>query len=85
VGGHPRATGLLFVAWIFWGVSCATVLYSHFSSVVAHNEAITAFDKNGEPDIAANKLTKILNALSGTLFVLGLLVFGFFAYINLSK
>lgn len=83
IGGHPHSTGLLLVAWACWGVSCATVLYSHFSSVAAHNEAIAALDENREPDIASNKLTKCLNAISGALFLIGLILFCIFAYCNL--
>lgn len=83
VGTHPRATVLLFTAWICWGISCATVLYSHFSSVAAHNEAIATLDEDREPDIASDKLTRLLNVGSGALFLLGLLLFGLFAYINL--
>ena len=83
VGGHPVSLRLLLVAWICWGISCATVLYSHFSSVAAHNEAIAALDENREPNIGSDKATKILNLVSGALFLLGLLLFCVFAYINL--
>jgi hypothetical protein len=83
VGGHPVLLRLLLVAWICWGISCATVLYSHFSSVAAHNEAIAALDENREPNIGSDKATKILNLVSGALFLLGLLLFCVFAYINL--
>jgi hypothetical protein len=83
VGSHPASTRLLLLAWICWGVSCATVLYSHFSSVAAHKEAIAALDEDREPNIASNKLTKILNIGSGALFLLGLLLFCLFAYSNL--
>jgi hypothetical protein len=83
VGGRALCMPLLFIAWFFWGLSCASVLYSHYSSVVAHNEAIAAYDQDGEPDIASNKLTKVLNLLSGGLFLLGLLAFCLFAYVNI--
>jgi hypothetical protein len=83
VGGHPRVTWLLFTAWACWGISCAAVLYSHFSSVAAHKEAIAALDENREPEIGSNKATKIFNIVSGAVFLLGLLFFCVFAYINL--
>lgn len=82
VGGHASCMPLLFISWVCWGISCASVLYSHFSSVVAHNEAIDAIDNNREPDIASDKLTTVLNRASGGLFLLGLLLFCVFAYLN---
>src|SRR5262245_25066253 len=36
IGGPPIAMWLLVLAWIAWAVSCAAILYSHFSSVAAH-------------------------------------------------
>jgi hypothetical protein len=83
LGGHPVSTAFLLLAWICWGVSCATVLYSHFSSVAAHNEAIAALDADREPNEGSNKVTKILNIVSGALFLFGLLFFCVFAYSNL--
>jgi hypothetical protein len=83
VGGQPHGKALLFWAWICWGLSCATVLYSHFASVAAHNEAIAALDEDREPDQASDKATKSLNIGSGALFLIGLLLFGLFAYRNL--
>ena len=74
---------LLMIAWIFWGISCASVLYSHFASVSAHDESIDALDNRREPDIASNKITGLLNRLSGIFFMAGLLLFCAFAYSNI--
>ena len=82
VGGHASGMPLLLISWVCWGISCASVLYSHYSSVVAHNEAIDAIDNEREPDIASDKLTGVLNRVSGGLFLLGLLFFCVFAYVN---
>jgi hypothetical protein len=83
IGAHPHSTGLLMTAWVCWGVGCAAVLYSHFASVTAHNEAIAALDEDREPDKGSDKVTMGLNFASGALFVVGLLLFGLFAYSNL--
>jgi len=83
VGAHPHVMGLLLAAWACWATSCAAVLYSHFSSVAAHNEAIAALDVDRKPNIGSNKVTKFLNRGSGVLFLIGLIVFCVFAYVNL--
>jgi hypothetical protein len=74
---------LLMVAWICWGISCASVLYSHFASVSAHDESIAALDDEREPDIASNKMTGFLNVTSGVFFLVGLVLFCVFAYCNI--
>ena len=84
VGDPKQAQWMPFLmaAWILWGISCASVLYSHFASVAAHDESISALDERREPDIASNKITGILNCLSGIFFLAGLLFFCAFAYTN---
>jgi hypothetical protein len=87
VGGanHAQWMPLAVFAWFFWGISCASVLYSHFSSVVAHDEWIDALDNNREPDIASDKLTRCFNVASGVLFLLGAFFFCLFTYINIAS
>jgi len=74
----------LMIAWALWAISCGLVLYSHFASVTAHDEAIAALDDNRLPSKAADKLTALFNVLSGVGFLIGLLFFALFAYANLA-
>ena len=85
VRGEPHVVWLLTIAWACWGISCACILYSHFASVLAHREAIAAWDENREAEQALDKVTNSLNAASGGLFLLGLLLFCTFALYNLNR
>ena len=62
-------------AWIFWGISIASVVSSYFSSRYALGIAIDQTDKgnySGGVGGCAAKFTKLANAVSGIFFVLGI-------------
>lgn len=74
----------LIGAWISWGLSTAAVLFSFYTSRNALRKAIEALDDDKEDDNnAQDRLTTVLNALSGTFFLLGLVFMIVFVKNNL--
>lgn len=74
----------LIGAWISWGLSTAAVLFSFYTSRTALRKAIEALDEDKENDHNTHdRLTTVLNALSGTFFLLGLVFMIVFVKNNL--
>jgi hypothetical protein len=83
---HPAHSCLLLTAWILWGVSCASVLVSYYTSSIALSIAIDRVDREppGKSLTGAfDVITKILNAVSGLGFLIGLAFFCYFVAANL--
>jgi hypothetical protein len=87
IGSDANYDGWLLAAWLLWGVSCASVLISYYTSAMALRKEISDFDADPErerlfslPDL----LTNVLNAVSGSCFLCGLFCFCWFASGNLS-
>jgi len=88
VGPHSIVcSGLLFAAWLLWGVSVCFVLVSFLSSAFAQRHAITKVDSG---QIHSSHLggwfdtvTLVLNIGSGFFFVVGVILFGLFSYRNM--
>src|SRR5947208_1345484 len=88
VGAQAAHSWLLIASWVLWGISCASVLVSYYTSGIAFSKEIEDFDKNPAGDRAISVpdvITKLLNAVGGGLFLIGLLCFCWFAAINLSR
>ena len=73
----------LIAAWICWALSVSCVLISFYTSKQAMSKAIYDFDENIEEHNKSNTATSILNFLSGTFFVLGLIFIIIFVKKNL--
>lgn len=95
VGNHPIAhKGLLFTAWISWGLSISLVLSSYFTSHLALCKSIDQID-NAVRNSNINQIytqraggrfsliTSILNAVGGLLFFVGILFIAVFVWHNL--
>lgn len=88
IGAAPvRYSGLLLAAWICWGVSISSVLFSFFASNLALRRAITQVDAEktyvervgGKFDL----ITAVLNVLGGVLFLAGVILIAFLVWYNL--
>lgn len=83
----PTAMVFLFAAWVCWGLSLASVLYSFYSSNLALRKAISQADRGTiseqQPGGAYDVTTAILNGASGILFLAGIFLFVYFAYANM--
>jgi hypothetical protein len=78
---------LLFAAWICWGVSVTSVLFSFFASNLALRRAIAQVDSDKAyvESIGGilSKITAILNVLGGILFFAGVIFIALFVMYNL--
>ena len=88
VGTAPiLRTGFLLVAWICWGMSITSVLFSFFLSHLALRRAITQVDAGKAYDEHVggryDSATAILNVLGGILFFLGVILIALFVWYNL--
>lgn len=88
VGSAPITNpSLLFLAWISWGLSVLWVLISYFTSNLALRKAIKQVDsdsiRSSKPGGIADTLTAICNALSGILFIIGVVFISIFVWRNL--
>lgn len=77
---------LLLYAWVCWALSISFTLISFFTSIVTCKRAVTLYDK-GERDPKklggfSDKITYSLNALSGLLFLVGILLMITFVFKN---
>ncbi len=81
---HPH---LLLLAWVVWGVSVACVLGSFYFSNLAFRHAIAQVDAGTiyaqPPGGSSRRLTAVLNAFGGLLFLIGVLLIVGFAFYNL--
>jgi len=78
VGGQALAQPIwLCVAWIVWGLSVTSVLASFYFSHIALRKTIKQIDENTEslykktPGGVFTRVTQVLNALGGLLFLTG--------------
>ena len=88
VGTDPISNpSLLILAWICWVISMTSVLYSFYVSNRAFRKAIDQaykghiFDEH--PGGVFEKITNVLNVLSGSLFVVGLILIIIFVNYNI--
>lgn len=88
VGSAPiNLTSCLLGAWICWGVSVTSVLFSFLASNLALRRAISRVDAEetyaervgGNFDL----VTAILNVLGGVLFLVGVILIALFVWYNL--
>lgn len=81
---YPR---LLLVSWILWGVSTTCVLASFYFSQQAVRMAIAQVDSDQiydqTPGRWCTRVTAVLNALGGLLFLTGVILMGVFVSCNL--
>jgi hypothetical protein len=88
IGNDPiRGMPLLVAAWVCWVISLGAVLLSFYSSSRALQKVVNAMDR-GEalaemPGGRLDQLTGWLNAVSGVLLVVGVVVIIWFALLNL--
>ena len=84
----PVLTWTVIAAWSFWAASLMSVVISHFLSRMALRKAILQADKGdfteGVGGCAA-KATQIFNAISGILFVIGIVLFIIFSANNIGS
>jgi len=81
---HAKHSVLLFLAWFSWGTAIAACLYSFLSSSMAMESQISKLDNGDEPVPGVlDQITRVLNYVSGILFVAGLGLFSIFTFCNL--
>ena len=82
-------SGCLLAAWILWALSIALVLTSYFTSAQALRRALTDTDEKAIYITLAQShwatATKVLNALAGICFLVGVLLLVTFVSFNLPK
>lgn len=89
VGGRPIAAHwLLMAAWGLWAASIASVLLSYYVGSALYRKSIDQVDDGtihlvNEPGGWLNKAALVLNILSGSLFVLGVVAMMLFVSRNL--
>ena len=88
VGSDPLSYSyILILAWSCWLISMAFVLYSYFMSNRAFRKAIDQAYKGKiyeeHPGGIFEKITDLLNILSGSLFVVGLILIIIFVSQNI--
>jgi hypothetical protein len=78
---------LLFAAWLCWGASISSALASYHTSCLALRRAIAQVDSgrigSERPGGPSAIVTLILNAVSGSLFLVGLIFMIIFAASNM--
>lgn len=89
VGGRPIAAHwLLMAAWGLWAASIASVLLSYYVGSALYRKSIDQVDDGtihlvNEPGGWLNKTALVLNILSGSLFILGVVAMMVFVRQNL--
>lgn len=88
IGDQPAVySWALLSAWIAWGFSVTCVLASYFVSQIALRHAIKQVDDNKifeqSPGGIYSKITAVLNAFGGLLFLLGVVLMVMFAALNM--
>jgi hypothetical protein len=88
VGNKPLTNpDWLLCAWIAWGISVASVLASFYFSQRALRHAIKQVDQNRiyeqTPGRMYSRITSVLNAIGGVLFLVGVILIVMFAGKNL--
>lgn len=87
-----RTPGLLIAAWIIWGMSIVSVLFSYQFSVLAMRKAVDQLDESRRTGVPIdpeefggfyNKWTWALNFTGGALFLVGVMLLGIFVSKNL--
>jgi len=85
---EPTIVWALVTAWAIWAASICAVIGSYFSSRMALRNAILRHDQKKKDkiiDSCSAKLTSFLNAVSGILFVVGIIFFIIFSANNLGE
>lgn len=90
IGDGPVAVpNLLLLSWILWATSIVSVLASYFFSHLSLRYAIKQVDKkmiyDERPGGWYDKVTAILNACGGLLFLFGVIAIAYFVSCNISK
>jgi len=88
VGEGPIvAPGFLYWAWICWGASMASILVSFYTSHLALRREIRNLSEGktieDTPGGIFDKITAILNPLSGVLLIVGIILIALFVANNL--
>ncbi len=88
ITGSPKAVGWLFTSWIAWGCTISMSLVAFYLTIKSFAKSITKLDKEPEsmfknPFNTYDKTVKVLNLLSLTGFIIGLITIGIFVKINL--
>jgi hypothetical protein len=88
IGTDPiQISGLLFSAWICWGLSVTSVLLSYYTSNLALRKAIKQVDEgkiyDERPGKCFDVITAVLNLLGAILFFAGVVLITIFVAFNL--
>jgi hypothetical protein len=88
IGTDPiQNAGLLFSAWICWGLSVTSVLLSYYTSNLALRKAIKQVDdgkiRGERPGKCFDMITAVLNLLGAILFFAGVILMTIFVALNL--
>jgi hypothetical protein len=87
--GHVVNKFLLFSAWMCWGISVASVISSFFVSHLSLKRAIKQVDAGKAyeqtPGGRYARITAILNASGGSLFLIGVILIASFVWKNLGE
>ena len=88
IGDDPiRCFPLLAISWVCWVVTLTLVLFSFYTSTKALRAAVRQVDSGNplpaRPGGFLDRLTGLLNSLSGTLFIVGVITMVWFALVNL--
>jgi hypothetical protein len=85
----PSCSALLFVAWISWGLSATAVLGSFYTGHLALRRALYQIETEESgalytmrPGGPAAVVTAVLNAVAGSLFLVGVLFMTGFVWAN---
>ncbi|MBC8253456.1 MAG: hypothetical protein H8E35_05445 [Ardenticatenia bacterium] len=85
----PQKPCLLLISWMAWATSVTCVLASLYFSQQALRQAVKQIDSGSDevyratPGGVHSHLTRILNALGGLLFLIGVISLAVFASINI--
>jgi len=84
-----KARGLLYAAWLSWGISVTLVLASFYSSQRALHRALCQLESSNVEELQsaklggfADRITWTLNALAGILFLVGVILLTIFVRQN---
>jgi len=84
--GEPSEVWAVITAWSLWAGSISSVITSYYFSRIALRTAIDQTDNDDYSDVVggyASYVTNCLNAVSGLLFVVGVIFFIIFASSNI--
>lgn len=83
VGTKPITNqAYLLTAWILWGISILSILFSFYFSNLALRKAVDQLDKGDQPSNWYDTITAVLNVAGGVLFLLGVIFIVVFVSFN---